>query len=176
MSVDRTRAIAQAYSPLICAELTVLAARLITTPVGHLAVVTAKERTGGMLEFWAGAALRADPETALADATGDALLRPWGGSVLVAGAARLVADGTCTAARISDDRGVAIVGRAIEFPPINANGARPEPGARLAVRTRAGDFLALCLQDASVMLHLAPGWNHAHRVDSWFDMLDITAR
>lgn len=160
------------YPDLLCADLTPLAARTVPTPTGHLGIYTAKEWTGRALEFWAGAALRSDPETALADAAADALLAPWNGSVLVAGAARLVASGQCRAAIVTDPTGVTTFGSVDQFPPLGGIGVNPEAGARLAVRTPAGDFRALSLGDATVMLHLTPGWEGARRVEEWFDVLE----
>jgi len=124
---------------LLCAELSVLGARTVPTLTGHLGIVTMKERTAGSLEFWAGAALRPDPAPALRDAACDALLADWRGSVAVAGAARLVADGTCRSAVVLDDSGVTRFGQAHEIPQLGGLGVAPEAGARLAVRTAAGE-------------------------------------
>ena len=131
-----------------------------------------KEWTGKALEFWAGTALRADESSAISDAAYDALLSPWRGSVITAGAARLVANGTCRAAMVVDDSGVSTFGPADNFPPLGGRGVTPEPGARLAVRTPTGDFRALSLGAASVMLLITPRWTGARRVEEWFDLLE----
>lgn len=164
--------IGSAFARLLCADLSLLGSRTAPTATGHLGVLTLKEWTGRSLEFWAGAALRADESSALCDAAYDALLAPWGGSVIVAGAARLVANGTCRGAMVSDDTGVTTFGPVENFPPLGEQGATPEPGARLAVCTPAGDFHVLSLGAASVMLLITPGWTAARRVEEWFDVLD----
>src|SRR4051794_13157504 len=84
----------------------VLGCRSVAVEAGHLAMVTLREHAGCSLEFWAGAALRAEPSAALFDATTDAILGPWHDSVIVGGAARLVAESACRAAMVIDDAGV----------------------------------------------------------------------
>ena len=161
----------RAFEGLVCAELGVIGTRTVDTPNGHLAIMTLKERSGPVIEFWAGAALRSDPATALCDATADALLRYWHDSVIVAGAARLVAEGTCGAAMVIDDTGVTTYGPPTEFPALGP-GMEPEAGARLAARTARGEFRALSLGGASVMLNVVPGAQHSRRVERWFDALE----
>ena len=46
-----------------------------------------------------------------------------------------------------------------------------EIGARLAARTARGEFQALSLGGASVMLNLVPTAQHGRRVERWFDAL-----
>jgi hypothetical protein len=162
----------RAYSALLCAELVVLGLRTTTTASGNLGVVTFKERTGRTVEFWAGAALRPDEQSAVEAAVHDALLTPWNGSVLAAGSARLVNAGVCRAAKVVDEHGTTTFGPTDGFPPLGGIGVTPEPGTRLAVRTPAGDFRALSLRAASVMLLVAPGWTGARRVEQWFDVLE----
>jgi hypothetical protein len=164
--------LAHAFEGLVCAELGVIGARTVDTPNGHLAIMTLKERSGPVIELWAGAALRPDPASALCDAAGDALLSDWHDSVIVAGAARLVAAGPCRAAMVIDDTGVTTYGPPTEFPLIGGPGTTPEPGARLAARTGRGEFRALSLGGASVMLNVVPGAQHAHRVERWFAALE----
>ena len=171
-SPNKRRQLNRAYSAFLCADLSLLGSRTAPTASGHIGVLTMKEWTGKALEFWAGAALRDDESTALCDAAYDALLAPWRGSVLVAGAARLVANGNCRAAMVMDDSGVTTFGPAEQFPPLGGQGVTPEPGARLAVRTPTGDFHALSLGAASVMLLITPGWSGARRVEEWFDVLE----
>jgi hypothetical protein len=165
-------AIARAFEALLCAELGIIGARTVDTPNGHLGMMTLREGNGTSLAFWAGTALRADRAAALRDAAIDAVLGAWHGSVIVAGAARLVAEGTCRAAMVIDDRGVATYGPTTEFPPFGTRGAPPQPGARLAARSTRGEFQALSLGGASVMLNVVPGEQHALRVESWFDELE----
>ena len=165
-------ALTRAFEGLLCAELGVIGARTVDTPNGHLAIMTLKERSGPVIELWAGAALRSDPATALCDAAADALLGFWHDSVIVAGAARLIAEGTCRAGMVIDDRGVTTYGPPTEFPPLDGPGRSSEPGARLAARTARGEFRALSLGGASVMLNVVPGVQHARRVERWFDALE----
>jgi hypothetical protein len=162
----------RAFEGLLCAELSVIGARTVDTPNGHLAILSLKERSGPVVELWAGAALRTDPATAMCDAASDALLGHWHESVVVAGAARLVAEGTCRAAMVIDDRGVTTYGPATDFPPLEGPGRSSELGARLAARTQRGEFRALSLGGASVMLNVVPGAQHARRVERWFDALE----
>src|SRR3954468_19469346 len=160
------------FGALLCTELSVLGARTVQTESGHLALITLKERGRSSVEFWAGAAHRPDAAEALGDAATDALLRDWHDSVLVAGAARLVAESTCRAAMVLDDAGVTTYGPATEFPPLGARGMEPEAGDRLAARTTRGEFRALSLGGASVMLNVAPGAQNTRRIDVWFHALE----
>jgi hypothetical protein len=162
----------RAFEALLCAELSVIAARTVDTPNGHLAIMTLKERSGPTIELWAGAALRPDPATALCDAAADALLGLWHNSVVVAGAARLVAEGTCGAAMVIDERGVTTYGPPTDFPPLDGPGRTSELGARLAARTARGEFRALSLGGASVTLNVVPSVQHERRVERWFDALE----
>ena len=166
-------AITREFARLVSAELGVIGARAVETPTGHLAILTVKERSGPAVEFWAGVALRDDPAAALFGAAIDALLAPWHHSAVVAGAARLVAEGTCSAAMVIDANGVTTYGPPTDFPPLGGNGIKPEPGARLATRTVRGEFRALSLGGASVMLSVVPGTQHGRRVERWFDALDV---
>src|SRR4051812_21512720 len=111
------KALTRVFEALVCAELRVIGARTVDTPSGCLAIITLRERSGPLLELWAGAALRNDRDTALRDAAADALLAPWHNSAIVAGAARLVAEGTCRGAMVIDDAGVTSYGPTTEFPP-----------------------------------------------------------
>jgi len=165
-------AIAREFARLVSTELGLIGARIVETPNGHLAMMTFKERSGAAVEFWAGAALRLVSISALYDAAVDALLAPWHDSALVAGAARLVADGACHAAMVIDDTGVTTYGPPTDFPALGGPGFKPEPGARLATRTVHGEFRALSLGGASVMLSVVPGTQHGRRVERWFDALD----
>jgi hypothetical protein len=164
--------LARAFEGLVCAELGVIGARTVDTPNGHLAIMTLKERSGAAVAFWAGAALRPDPASALCGAAADALLGPWHESVIVAGAARLVAEGTCRAAMVIDDTGVTTYGPPTDFPPLGGPGVTPEPGDRLAARTARGVFRALALGGASVMLNVVPGPHYGRRIEIWFDALE----
>ena len=160
------------FSELLCTQLTVLGARTVETDYGYLAMVTVKESNGSTTEFWAGAAHRADQSTARGDAATDALLTHWHGSVVVAGAARLVRSGACRAAMVIDDAGVTTYGPATEFPLFDGPGISSEPGARLAAHTSRGEFRALSLGVASAMLNVVPGGMNARRVDEWFNALE----
>jgi hypothetical protein len=163
----------RAFEALVCARLGVIGARTIATPNGHLGIMTLRERSGTALEFWAGAALRTDPASALCDAAADALLGRWHHSVIVAGAARLVAEGVCRAAMVIDDTGVAAYGAPTDFPPFSGPRLTPEPGARLAARTARGEFRALSLGASSVMLDMVPGTQNGRRIQHWFDALEM---
>jgi hypothetical protein len=165
-------ALTRAFEAVICAELGVIGARIVDTPNGYLGIMALRERTGSSLELWAGAALREDPETALRDAAADALLRSWHESALVAGAARLVAEGSCRAAVVIDDGGITSYGPPTEFPPLGARGLTPEAGDRIAARTTRGEFRALSLGAASVMLNVVPGVQNGRRIEVWFDTLE----
>jgi len=165
-------ALARAFAALMCAELGLIGARTVDTPNGSLGIITLRERSGPLLELWAGAALRSDRDAALRDATADALLAPWHHSAIVAGAARLVANGTCRAAMVIDDAGVTSYGPPTDFPPLGARGMAPEAGDRLVARTMRGEFHALSLGGASVMLNVVPGAQNGRRVERWFDALE----
>jgi len=164
-------AIARDFERLVSTELSIVGTRTVETPNGCLGIMTLRERTGLAMEFWAGVSLRLDPVSALYDAAIDALLRPWHDSALVAGAARLVAEGACHAAMVIDDTGVTTYGPPTDFPSLGP-GFKPEPGARLATRTVHGEFRALSLGGASVMLSVVSGTQHGRRVERWFDALD----
>jgi len=164
--------LARGFGALLCTQLSVLGARTVQTESGHLALITLTERGGSSVEFWAGSAHRPDAAQALGDAATDALLRDWHHSVLVAGAARLVTASSCRAAMVIDDAGVTAYGPATEFPPLAARGMEPEAGDRLAARTTRGEFRALSLGGASVMLHVMPGAQNSRRIDLWFDALE----
>jgi hypothetical protein len=166
------KALVCAFEALVCAELGLIGARTVDTPNGYLGIMTLRERSGLSLELWAGAALREDPDTALCDAAADALLGPWHDSAIVAGAARLVADGTCRAAMVIDDTGVTSYGPPTDFPPLSARGLEPGAGDRLAARTTRGEFRALWLGGASVMLNVVPGPQNCRRIELWFDALE----
>jgi hypothetical protein len=166
-------AIAREFASLVAAELAVIGGRTVETPNGHLGIMTLKERSGPVVEFWAGVALRADPAEALFDAAVDALLAPWHHSAVVAGAARLVAEGSCSAAMVIDETGVTTYGPPTDFPPLGGPGIKPEPGARLATRTVRGEFRALSLGGASVMLSVVPDTHSGRRVERWFEALDV---
>jgi|RhiMethySRZTD1v2_1073278.scaffolds.fasta_scaffold250949_2 hypothetical protein len=165
-------ALARAFGALVCAELGVIGARTVDTPSGCLAIITLRERSGPLLELWAGTALREGRDIALRDAAVDALLAPWHHSAIVAGTARLVADGACRAAMVIDDAGVTSYGPPTEFPPLGARGMEPEAGDRLVARTTRGEFHALWLGAASVMLSVVPGPQNGRRIELWFDTLE----
>ena len=165
-------ALTRAFEALVCADLGLIGARTVDTPNGYLGIMTLRERSGSSLELWAGAALRADAGTALCDAAADALLAPWHDSAIVAGAARLVAEGTCRAAMVIDDTGVTSYGPPTDFPPLGARGLEPEAGDRLAARTTRGEFRALSLGGASVMLNVIPGPQNGRRIELWFDAIE----
>jgi len=167
-----TEALIRAFEGMVCAELRLIGSRTVETPSGYLAIITLRERSGSLLELWAGAALRDDRDTALRDAAADALLAPWHDSAIVAGAARLVAEGTCRGAMVIDDAGVTSYGPTTEFPPLGARGMEPEAGDRLVARTMRGEFHALSLGGASVMLNVVPGGQNARRIELWFDALE----
>src|SRR4029078_362663 len=111
-------ALPRAFEALVCAELRLIGARTVDTPNGYLSIMTLRERSGLALELWGGAALRDDPDTARCDAAADALLGPWQDSAIVAGAARLVAEGTCRGAMAIDDDGVTSYGPTTEVPAL----------------------------------------------------------
>jgi hypothetical protein len=164
--------LARAFEALVCAQFSVIGARTVDTPNGYLGILTLRERSGTALEFSVGVALRPDPATALCDAAIDAVLGPWQDSVIAAGAAHLVTEGTCRAAMVIDDTGVATYGSATDFPRFGVRGMTPEPGSRLAVRTPRGEFRALSLGGATVMLNMVPGAQNGRRIERWFDALE----
>jgi hypothetical protein len=159
-------------STLLCAHFVVLGARVVAMASGHLGIVTVKERAVNGTRFYAGTALRAGADQALGDAALDAFLGPYQGSILAGGAARLVGDRTCRAARVHDDIATRTFGPSEELPPPTVPQDMLEPGARVAVRTPNGDFRGISLGDASVMLGVTPGWDPARRVEDWFDALE----
>jgi hypothetical protein len=162
------------FGALLCANLGVVGSRVLPTATAHLAILTISERTGDMLEFWAGVALRPDPATALHDAAIDALLGPWSESVLVAGAARLVAAELCAAALITDNCGTTSIGTPDAVSPLTRFSLEPTAGQRLAAKDDEGEFRGLSLGSATIVCGLADDPTASRRVEKWFDVLETS--
>jgi hypothetical protein len=73
---------------------------------------------------------------------------------------------------VIDDTGVTSYGPPTDFPPLGARGLEPEAGDRLSARTTRGEFRALSLGGASVMLNVVPGAQNSRRIELWFDALE----
>lgn len=161
-----------AYGTLVAADLTLLGARVVETGTVHVALCSMLERSREPVTIWTGTGTHPDPITAVARALHDAVLTPWAGSALRAGATRLVLEGTCLAARVTDRGGDASLGRSSPFPPLGPFAESAESGSRLAMGTEAGEFRAFALGRARVALAVGSAPSAAARVESWFDALD----